>query len=170
MKRAENTKSMKCLPWTCSFLTLVLQDIRYTLLPYLWTHNDRRCLSSNLFVFHCPRCLYEKHCFRRPTRSDSRLHSRHVQLLNVYIARLPHGLSPKNVSELLTLQRPSRLLRSNYDDNMNLKVPNFSAKNYDQRAFVVCAPRLWNNLPKNLRISPSLDSFKLGLKTPLYYL
>ena len=34
-----------------------------------------------------------------------------------------HGLSPKYISDLLTLKRSSRILRSNYQDSLKLETP-----------------------------------------------
>ena len=79
-----------------------------------------------------------------------------------------HGLSPKYISDLLTLKRSSRILRSNYQDSLKLETPTFKTKNYGGKAFSVCAPRLWNDLPRDLRNSPSLETFKRGLKTYLF--
>ena len=36
------------------------------------------------------------------------------------------------------------------------------------RAFSAVAPRLWNNLPPEIRTAPTLDTFKSQLKTWLY--
>ena len=41
-------------------------------------------------------------------------------------------------------------------------------KTYGDKAFSVCAPKLWNSLPLDLRKSPSLTSFKKGLKTYIF--
>ena len=41
-------------------------------------------------------------------------------------------------------------------------------KTYGDKAFSVCAPKLWNSLPLDLRKSPSLTGFKKGLKTCLF--
>ena len=41
-------------------------------------------------------------------------------------------------------------------------------KTYGDKAFSVCAPKLWNLLPLDLRKSPSLTGFKKELKTYLF--
>ena len=74
-----------------------------------------------------------------------------------------HGLPPKYIS-----LRSSRILRSNYQDSLRLETPTFKTKNYGGKAFSVCAPRLWNDLPRDLRNSPSLETFQRGLKTYLF--
>ncbi|CAH3190651.1 unnamed protein product, partial [Porites evermanni] len=41
-------------------------------------------------------------------------------------------------------------------------------KTYGDKAFSVCAHKLWNSLPLDLRKSPSLTGFKKELKTYLF--
>ena len=41
-------------------------------------------------------------------------------------------------------------------------------KNYGDRAFSMCGPKLWNKLPLELRQKCSVESFKKGLKTHLF--
>ena len=36
------------------------------------------------------------------------------------------------------------------------------------RAFVAAAPKLWNNLPSDIRMAKSVDTFKKLLKTHLF--
>lgn len=43
-------------------------------------------------------------------------------------------------------------------------------KNYGDRAFSICAPRLWNSLPLSVRTSVSTDVFKKRLKAHLFNL
>ena len=42
---------------------------------------------------------------------------------------------------------------------------NENLKTYGDRAFSVCAPKLWNCLPYHIRCSPSVSAFKSSLKT-----
>lgn len=66
---------------------------------------------------------------------------------------------PTYLRELL---KDSELTRSK-----NLKVT--TAKNrYGERAFSRCAPLLWNNLPIDIKLSPTLNLFKKKLKTHLF--
>jgi len=44
-----------------------------------------------------------------------------------------------------------------------LTVPRLKLKG--DRAFSVAAPRLWNDLPEHLRLSPTVDNFKSLIKT-----
>jgi len=73
-----------------------------------------------------------------------------------------HGLAPEYLSELLPLHQPSRCLRSSF--KFQLKVPRFRTNFYGGRGFSVCAPKLWNSLPLNIRLSTSVDTFKSALQ------
>jgi hypothetical protein len=77
-----------------------------------------------------------------------------------------HGKAPMYLSSLLQRYSPKRALRST---NKHLLV-NKSAKGktYGNRAFSVAAPKLWNNLPSDLRRCTKLATFKNKLKTVLF--
>ena len=49
-----------------------------------------------------------------------------------------------------------------------LHVPSTRRKSFGDRAFLKAGPTLWNLVPCEIRLSPSLDSFKTNLKTFLY--
>ena len=61
----------------------------------------------------------------------------------------------------------SRNLRSNLDRSL-LVIPCTKCKAFTSRSFSVSAPTLWNDLPRSLRESTTLLSFKHDLKTYLY--
>ena len=74
-----------------------------------------------------------------------------------------HGLAPPYLRDLLTLYTSARPLRS---QGQNLLTPVQSRlKNYGDRAFQCAAPKLWNNLPPELRHIENLAPFKKALKT-----
>ena len=50
-------------------------------------------------------------------------------------------------------------------NNRLLDEPRANLKTYDERAFSVAAPRLWNKLPLQIRLSSSEAVFKANLKT-----
>ena len=79
-----------------------------------------------------------------------------------------NGMAPEYLTDLLTLHKPNRVLRSNANDNLQLSRPKFRTKNYGCRAFSICAPMLWNDLPIHIRNAPSCDTFKERLKTFLF--
>lgn len=74
--------------------------------------------------------------------------------------------APDCISELLTLYKPSRALRSSCQ--MLLVVPKTKTKLYGDRSFAASAPRLWNILPVDIKNSESLNIFKSKVKTRLF--
>ena len=74
-----------------------------------------------------------------------------------------NNLSPSYLADRLSYQSHSRNLRS--ASQQVLEQPRSFTKTYGDKAFSVCAPKLWNSLPLDLRKSPSLTGFKKGLKT-----
>ena len=63
---------------------------------------------------------------------------------------------------------PSRQLRSS--DKLLLVVPKSNLVSCGDRAFSVAGPKLWNNLPDELRCLKTVDSFKSKLKTYMFKL
>ena len=72
-------------------------------------------------------------------------------------------LAPPYISELLNLYCPVRTLRSS--ESQLLQVPRTFTATYGNRTFSVCAPKLWNSLPFDVKAGPSLSTFKCRLKT-----
>jgi hypothetical protein len=78
-----------------------------------------------------------------------------------------HGLAPKYIRDMLTYkQSNNNSLRS--DELGHLHVPSTRRKSFGDRVFLKAGPTLWNLVPCEIRLSPSLDSFKTNLKTFLY--
>ena len=77
-----------------------------------------------------------------------------------------HGLGLTYLSELLTVYKPSRCLRSGISNL--LVVHKYRTKLYGERAFAVAAPTLWNKLPTAIKNSESVAAFKTSLKTFLF--
>ncbi len=75
-------------------------------------------------------------------------------------------LAPKYTSDLLIPYSPQRALRSN--NRLLLTVPRCRCKTKGGRAFSAAAPKLWNSLPENVRLAPSLARFKSVLKSYLF--
>jgi hypothetical protein len=86
-------------------------------------------------------------------------------LLLVYKA-LNVESAPSYLTDCLKLHQPSRCLRSASSPKL-LEIPRV-AKNAGTQAFSVAGPRLWNALPPNLRLCPSVSVFKKDLKTFLF--
>ena len=76
------------------------------------------------------------------------------------------GTGSKYIRELLCYPEHPRPLRSS--TQYILDIPRKRLSTYGDRAFSVCAPRLWNCLPLQLRTESSLTTFKSQLKKHLF--
>ena len=83
--------------------------------------------------------------------------------------KLLHKQGPRYLWVLLQYKHniSNRTLRSNLDQSL-LVIPHTKCKTFASRSFSVAAPTLWNHLPRGLRESSTLLSFKCDLKTYLY--
>ena len=81
--------------------------------------------------------------------------------------KLLHGQGPVYLQDLLHYRHNTRSLRSTMDQSL-LLIPRTKLKTFAARSFSVAAPTLWNDLPKCIRDSNTLLSFKRDLKTHLY--
>ena len=80
------------------------------------------------------------------------------------VCKAINGLSPSNISNLLSFCSSSYSLRSCL--NKYLQVPRSKPKSYQgDRRFSIAGPKLWNSIPASLRDTDSLNSFKKHLKT-----
>ena len=77
-----------------------------------------------------------------------------------------HGQGPEYLSELLIPYKPARSLRS--ASSNKLIVPKCHYADTQKRAFGVCAPKMWNDLPRSVREKESIEMFKSALKTHLF--
>ena len=93
-----------------------------------------------------------------------RIHFKILLLVYKYL----NSLAPTYLSELLRYSNSLRLLRSSSENF--LAVPRSRLKTYGDRAFFAVAPRLWNQLPPELRGVTSVDQFRTHLKTYLFKL
>ncbi len=84
-------------------------------------------------------------------------------LLLVYYSL--HSIAPAYLQNSLTVYAPSRSLRSS--NSQSLQVPRVK-RSWGDRSFSYLGPKLWNDLPIEIRQSPSLDTFKTLLKTYLF--
>ena len=91
-------------------------------------------------------------------------------LVNVasFSGSLVHGSGPAYLTEMISMHRPARSLRS--ADQKLLFQPCAKMKTYGDRAFAVAGPKYWNDLPLELRAIGKYDTFKSHLKTHLFNL
>ena len=59
------------------------------------------------------------------------------------------------------------VLEHNYGHNLQLIVP-YTTSTAGRRAFSVVGPKIFNNLPKDMRMIESTEHFKIALKTYLF--
>ena len=65
--------------------------------------------------------------------------------------KILHNMAPAYLEELLSRRGNGRSLRSNINGELSLHQPIGKTKFYGDRAFKICAPRLWNALPPTVR-------------------
>lgn len=78
-----------------------------------------------------------------------------------------NGKGPSYLCDLLSLQQPVRVLRSNSSNQTLLQV-NRTFNRYGDRAFSNYAPVLWNGLPSSLQDCNDTDRFRKDLKTYMF--
>ena len=78
------------------------------------------------------------------------------------------GEAPLYLTELLTKHVPIQKLRSAQSSEGYYNVPFNRNKTFSDRSFQTIGPRLWNNLPLDIKQSKSLGTFKAKLKTHLF--
>ena len=60
-----------------------------------------------------------------------------------------------------------RVLRSSELDNVNLKIPMNKRRTFGDRAFSHSGPKIWNELPVDIKTTKSYIAFKGLLKTSI---
>ena len=89
----------------------------------------------------------------------------HFKVLT-FTYRAIHGPAPTYISEMIRSPPTTRSLRS--ADKHLLDVPWTNLVTKGDRAFEAIAPKLWNDLPLDLKMAPSEASFKRHLKTRMF--
>ena len=84
----------------------------------------------------------------------------------LFVYKSLNDLCPQYLTNLLEYRKSARSLRSNVQDL--LIQPICKTKTYGDRAFSVCAPKLWNAIPLETRQSSTVLLFKKKLKTFLF--
>ena len=77
-----------------------------------------------------------------------------------------NGLAPGYLSSLVAPYKPKRVLRSS--TQCRLQIQNGRLKSQGDRSFRVVSQKEWNQLPLDIKLAPSVDSFKTKLKTFLF--
>lgn len=80
--------------------------------------------------------------------------------------RAIHQDAPNYIQDMLHVYTPRRNLRSQYQ--LSLVTPCMRTKTFGDKSFRVAAPKLWNNLPSDIKEAKTLRTFKTILKTHLF--
>jgi hypothetical protein len=86
----------------------------------------------------------------------------------VYVFKIRQGLAPVYMNDLISEYHPSRPLRSETANLLN--IPRSRTVFYGEKRFDKRAATLWNNLPVKLRHMDTLTAFKKALKTHFFTL
>ena len=91
------------------------------------------------------------------------------QRINFKLAKLCYLVTsfqqPGYLADLISPYSQSRLLRSSTEKLLSVPPHNLDTA---ARCFSVAAARLWNSLPLNCQTAPSVNTFKIRLKTFLF--
>ena len=85
-----------------------------------------------------------------------------------YMFNCSVGNAPQYLTELLTVKVSKRTLRSSESSVGCFEIPYNKKKTFSDKSFSTIGPKLWNELPLNLRQSESVYTFKKHLKTHLF--
>ena len=100
-------------------------------------------------------------------RSSLAAHQERVEFKILLLTfKCMQGCARLYLRELLVKQANTRTLRSDFKNL--LQIPHTNLKRFGDRALCAYAPRLWNELPDNIKAADSVQNFKEQLKTLLF--
>lgn len=117
-----------------------------------------RIVTRTPMVAHITPILKELHWLPVKARIDFKV------LVLAY--RALTGLSPPYITEMLSIYKPVRPLRSGY--KMLLCKPATTTTTFGSRTFAHTATSLWNTLPQSIKSADTLETFRSRLKTHLF--
>ena len=80
-----------------------------------------------------------------------------------------HELAPSYINDHVKIKPLNSRYRLRSNDGILLSHRNFKTlTTLGDRAFVASAPKLWNDLPLEIRMAKSVDALKMFLKTHLF--
>ena len=87
----------------------------------------------------------------------------------LFVYKALNGIAPPYISELVELKPASRYNLRNSDDTPLLNSPSLKSRiTLGDRSFKYAGPKLWNELPRDIRHANTVHSFKRLLKTHLF--
>ena len=93
---------------------------------------------------------------------------RHIFKTVLLVYKTLQGDGPLYLQDLLKPYSCDRDGMRSADDITRLDEPATQYKTFGDRAFSVFGPKMWNMLPKDVRLSTSVTSFKTALKIHLF--
>ena len=84
---------------------------------------------------------------------------RRLQDIALLMFKVKHGLYPKNVRDLFTVNTSRYNLRGS-----DFTVPRFNSVTYGKHSLRYLGPKLWKLLPEELRNTPSIQTFKKQIR------
>lgn len=79
-----------------------------------------------------------------------------------------HGLAPGYIKNCLEVHQMTRYKTRSTTRAIRLKTPRIKCLTFGGRALQSSGPKLWNNLPENLKLLTDYHQFKCQLKTHLF--
>ena len=121
-------------------------------------HTAARITARTRRSDHITPVLIDLHCLPVCRRIEYKI------LMHTY--RALHEQSPVYMKDMIHRYASTMALRSS--DSSSLVVPRTKTVQYGDRSFRSAGPKLWNDLPQELRHSKSLSTFRRSLKTHLF--
>ena len=87
------------------------------------------------------------------------LRNRRLQDIGILMYKVMHNLCPNYISSFFKFPNSSYILRNN-----DFIIPRFNTVTYGRHSLWYIGPKLWAALPKLIRESPSLSSFKTKIR------
>ena len=96
------------------------------------------------------------------------IHARIEYKILLFVYKILHDVAPSYLSDLVSVKEQVRVLRSNASGAPALEPADWEQVHFGYRSFANAAPTLWNVLPPDVRMSPTITAFKSSLKTHLF--
>ena len=96
------------------------------------------------------------------------IHKRVEHKLLTIVYKCTRGIAPNYLQELLKKHILIRPGLHSGNSSTKLVVPRVTRQTFAARSFSMCGPRLWNSLPVDITVAPTVEQFKIRLKTYMF--
>ena len=139
--------------------SLLLRSADYQLNKMQWIQNMACRIVCNLHKFNnVTSSMQGLHWLKIPYQIQFKIAHIMFKCLN--------DQAPKYLTDLLPSKQKTQQLHSSTSNRYPSILDRSSLAH--NASFLAAGPRLWNGLPKNIRLQPSLDMFRSNLKTHLF--